>query len=396
MVGRLKGSSLTAHRWRVALWLSAIFGVLWVLFVARGALIPFAVGAVVGYALLPLVERTVAILPIKNEGVRRGVAVFLVYIVCGGAVVLGLWLLIPILADQVGKFIAAFPSHIEAVNQSLTRLFDEYHQRVPEATQAQLDTYFRNLGDTVGAAVTTSVQRSVEFVTGTVSVIFGYLVVPFWVFYMLKDRYRMQHAFLEAMPPYFRDDIRHIFLMIDHVVGRYIRAQLILGLVVGVAVGIGMTVLGVPLAAGLAVWAGVTELVPIIGPWLGAIPGLLLVVGTNPGLIVPVALVYLIVQQLENQLLVPRLQGEATDISAGMVILLLVLGGAAFGFAGLVVAVPASAILREIFWYLDRRFRGASAHDAFAESRAARDTSEADEKATPPTHGDDVAEARGS
>lgn len=394
MGARLKGSPLTTHRWRVALWLSATFGVLWVLFVARGALIPFVVGGVVGYALLPLVERTVAILPIKNEGVRRGVAVFLVYVVFGGIVALGLWLLIPILADQVGKFIAALPSHIDAVNVSLTRLFEEYHQRVPEATQAQVDTYVRNLGDTVGAAVSTSVQRSVEFVTGTVSVIFGYFVVPFWLFYMLKDRFRMQHAFLQAMPSYFREDIRHIFLMVDHVIGRYIRAQLILGLVVGVAVGIGMTVLGVPLAAGLAVWAGLTELVPIIGPWLGAVPGLLLVIGTNPGLIVPVALVYFLVQQLENQFLVPRLQGEATDISAGMVILLLVLGGAAFGFPGLVVAVPASAILREIFWYLDRRLRGGSPHSAFAESRAARDAAKTD-KAPSPTDAEDIAESRG-
>jgi len=396
MGGRLKGSPLTTHRWRVALWLSATFGVLWVLFVARGALIPFVVGGVVGYALLPLVERTVAILPITNEGIRRGVAVFLVYVVFGGAVALGLWMLIPILADQVGKFIAALPSHIDAVNQSMTQLFEEYHQRVPEATRAQVDGYLRNLGDTVGAALTTSVRRSLEFVTGTVSVIFGYFVVPFWLFYMLKDRFRMQRAFLQAMPPYFREDIRHIFLMIDHVIGRYIRAQLILGLVVGLAVGIGMTVLGVPLAAGLAVWAGITELVPIIGPWIGAIPGLLLVVGTNPGLIVPVALVYLVVQQLENQLLVPRLQGEATDISAGMVILLLVLGGAAFGFPGLVVAVPASAILREIFWYLDRRFRGATPHGAFAESRAGRNSSKS-EQDFPQTPTDDSAEvARGT
>src|SRR6478609_242662 len=72
MGGRLKGLPLTAHRWRVVLWLSATFGVLWVLFVARGALVPFVVGAVVGYALLPLVERTVAVLPIRDEGIRRG------------------------------------------------------------------------------------------------------------------------------------------------------------------------------------------------------------------------------------------------------------------------------------------------------------------------------------
>lgn len=364
---------MTPARWRVALWLSASAALLLTLFVAASALVPFAVGGVIGYALLPVVERLAAVLPIRREGLRRGVAVLLVYLIFGGAFGYAMWILVPILANQVTSFIEAVPDNVAAISQSLSHLFEEYRTRVPVETQTQVDSYLQGAGDTVRSAISASVQRSLQIVTGTVSILFGYLVVPFWLFYVLKDRPGLQQGALRTTPPSLRDDVRYASLMVDHVIGRYIRAQLLLGVVVGAAVGVSLSLLGVGLAAGLGVWAGITELVPIIGPWIGAVPGLLIVAATEPGLLLPVALVYFMVQQLENQLLVPRLQGEATDISAGLVVLLLVVGGAAFGFVGLVVAVPASAILRELFWYLDRRLRGASAAEAFAESRAARD-----------------------
>ena len=364
---------MTLARWRTLLWLSVSLALLWTLSVAWGALLPFAVGGVIGYALLPVVERLAAVLPLRSQGVRRGIAVFLVYLVFGGMFAYATWSLVPILANQVTSFVEAIPSNVEAINRSLSHLFEEYRTRVPAATQAQIEGYLQGAGDAVSGAISASVQRSVQIVTGTVSILFGYFVVPFWLFYMLRDRPSLQQGMLRAAPPSLRDDLRYASLMVDHVVGRYIRAQLFLGLVVGGAVGVSLSLLGVELAAGLGVWAGVTELVPIIGPWIGAVPGLLIVAATEPSLLLPVGLVYLLVQQLENQFLVPRLQGEATDIPAGLVILLLVVGGAAFGFVGLVVAVPAGAILRELFWYLDRRLRGASATEAFAESRAARD-----------------------
>ena len=79
------------------------------------------------------------------------------------------------------------------------------------------------------------------------------------------------------------------------------------------------------------------------------------------------ALVYVVVQQLENNQLVPRVQGHAVDIHPAMVILLLAVGGTAFGFIGLLTIVPITAILRELFWYVDRRLRGEAADVAFGE-----------------------------
>jgi predicted PurR-regulated permease PerM len=347
---------------------------LYVCWIARGTLVPFAIGGIIAYALLPFVDRISASIPLRSpnlEKFRRGVAVLLVYAVFGLVLWLALALLLPVLADQVGAFIDTLPERVEAARRMSDRWLQEYRSRIPLETREQFDEYLANAGNAILGAVTASAQGAVRLITGTVSILFGYLVVPFWMFYAMRDRYTFATGFKNAVPPVLREDVINVFYMLDHLLGRYIRGQLLLGIVVGVVVGIGLQVLGVQLSVGLGVWAGITEMVPIIGPWLGAIPGFIVVLSTEPDLLIPVAILYFAVQQLESLFLVPRVQGEALDLPSGMVIVLLVLGGAAFGLAGLIVAVPLAALLREIFWYTDRRLGGATPDEAYAKSRAA-------------------------
>jgi predicted PurR-regulated permease PerM len=365
---------MTRARGRVALWVGVVVAILYVCWIARGALVPFAIGGVIAYALLPFVDRISASIPLLGSNfdtLRRGIAVLLVYAAFGLILWLVLALLLPVLADQVGAFIDTLPERVEAARRMTDRWLQEYRARIPVETRAQFDTYLADAGNAVLGAVTASAQRAIGLVTGTVSILFGYLVVPFWMFYAMRDRYTFASGFKRAVPPVLRQDAVNVFYMLDHLLGRYIRGQLLLGIVVGVVVGIGLQVLGVQLSVGLGVWAGITEMVPIIGPWLGAIPAFIVVLSTEPDLLIPVAILYFAVQQLESLFLVPRVQGEALDVPSGMVIVLLVIGGAAFGFPGLVVAVPLAAMLREIFWYTDRRLGGATPDEAYAQSRAA-------------------------
>jgi hypothetical protein len=192
------------------------------------------------------------------------------------------------------------------------------------------------------------------------------------MFYAMRDRHFVRNNFLDALPVSLRDDGINLLHISDRLLGRYIRAQLILGVIVGTAVGVSLTLLDVQLSLALGVIAGVTELIPILGPWIGAVPGLLIVAATDPDKIIWVALVYLGIQQVENLLLVPRIQGEALEMHPAMILLMLSLGAAAFGFIGLIVAVPLSALLREVFWYLDRRLKGEAPEVALAASHVGR------------------------
>jgi predicted PurR-regulated permease PerM len=388
---------MTARRWRIALWLGAALAVCAAAWAASGPLVPFGVGAVIAYALTPLVDRTAALVPLPGaarDSTRRTIAVLVIYVVFGILLFNVLYLFVPIVVDQVTRFTETLPERIDAARALVDTWLEEYRRRVPLEQQDSIGRYAGTIAAEVGQTLTVAARGTVTLVTGTVSIVFGYAVVPFWMFYVLRDRPSIGRGFMQAMPPVIRDDVANALTIADHMVGRYIRGQLLLGLLVGLAAGVSLTVLGVQLSLTLGVWAGLTEMIPIIGPWIGAVPGILIVAGTQPDLLLPVALVYLVIQLLENNLLVPRVQGHAVDISPGSVILLLVIGGAAFGLPGLIVIVPTVAILRELFWYADRRLGGVPALAALAASRAQRlreapaapDTSEAptDQAVEPP------------
>lgn len=366
---------MTAHRWRLTLWLGTIGAVALLAWMARAALFPFAIGGVLAYTLSPVVDRLASLVPARShrtDTIRRGVAVLLIYVLFGGALVGVGIIVIPIATHQLAQFIDTVPSLVSRTNEQLQSWADQYHRTVPIEAQQRLDGYIDDAGTALRNMLVAAGRRTLLLVTNTVAVLFGFAVVPFWMFYAMRDRHRVSHNFLRAVPEACRDDVHNVMIVADRLLGRYIRGQLVLGLVVGLSVGIGLTVMGVQLSVALGVFAGVTELIPIVGPWIGSVPGILLIAATNPGQIVPVALLYLVVQQLENNFLVPKVQGQAVDIHPAMVLLLLAIGGAVYGLPGLIAIVPLAAILRELFWYADRRLSGESPPAALGGTHVAR------------------------
>lgn len=359
---------MTRARWRVGLWSGASLVVLYLVWQARGALLPFGMGAILAYSLLPVIDRLAPVVPLPRRMVkiRRGIAVLLIYAASGGALFLAGYLIAPVLANQVAQFVETLPDRIDAARLTVSDWLRTYHDRVPPEARERIDGYTDDAANAAADTLTAAGRRSVDLLTGTLSMLFGFLVVPFWMFYALRDRYTAEHNIMMGVPSALQEDVANTLVLADRLLRRYIRGQLLLGVIVGVAVGVALTLMDVQLSLALGVWAGITELVPIIGPWLGGIPALIIVAGTEPDLLVPVLFVYVVVQQLENNFLMPRVQGQAINIHPAMVILLLVVGGAAFGFIGLVVIVPVTAILRELFWYADRRLAGATPAEAIA------------------------------
>ena len=362
---------MTSERWRYVLWLGTLGVVLYLAWQALGALLPFIVGAIFAYILTPVVDRAASVIPARSHRAnlyRRAFVILILYALIGGTM-LGIGLLIvPVASEQVSEFIDTLPDLVDDARNEMTDWVDEYRERVPEEAQERIDEYAEDVSTSLAGEVADAATASIDILTSTLTVLFGFLIVPFWVFYALRDRHNANQNFLAAVPVPLRRDVEHIQAIADQLLGRYIRAQLLLGLVVGTTVMIGLTLMDVQLSIGLGVFAGITEMIPIIGPWLGAAPAIIIVIATDPDLLFPVALFYLLVQQVENNLLVPRVQGHATDLHPAMILLLLAIAGAVFGFWGLVAVVPAAAILRELFWYADRRLSGASPDESMAQT----------------------------
>lgn len=353
---RPESHSLAAQKPRTLLTVVVLAVLGAVLWLARGALTPFAVGLVLVYLVSPAVDRLERRLP-------RWAAVLLVY----GLIVLGLaigtrLLAAPILSEA-RQFATNLPGYLEAADRQLRGLSSAYAvaDLSPEV-RAALDAVLGDLGGQLGGLGPTLLVPLFRSVTGIAYALLGYLIVPVWAFYVLKDRPALARSALAVLPDAWRPDAVAVGGIVDRVLGRWLRAQLILGGAVGLLTLLGLMALAATVdpalgryALLLALVAGLLEMLPIIGPILAAVPALILGLTVSPQATMLVFLLYLGIQQVENNLLVPRIQGDALRLHPSAVIFAIVAGGAAFGIVGAVLAAPATAAGRDVAIHLWRR-----------------------------------------
>jgi predicted PurR-regulated permease PerM len=339
---------LRAPTARVALLISAVVIVGIMLYMGREALSPFIVGLLFVYLLDPPIEF------LGRRGVPRWLAILLVYTL----VVILIWqaasLTLRPLVDQIRTFANDLPGLIQQVDDLYTSL------ELPQQLRDAIDGWVAGLGS---GGLNLGVLLPVFSVTaGLVSALFGYLIIPVWAFYLLKDRFELATAFDHSLPLEWRTDIWAIARIIEGVFGRWVRAQLLLGLVVGIATFLGLLLLSVTIdpifgrfAVLLAFIAGVLELLPIIGPIIAAVPAVLLAATAGPDAAIAAVVLYIVVQQIENTVLVPKIQGKAVQLHPSAVIFSLVIGGAIAGLLGAILALPVTAAGRDVYRYLFRR-----------------------------------------
>jgi predicted PurR-regulated permease PerM len=192
----------------------------------------------------------------------------------------------------------------------------------------------------------------IRSVLGSLNFLIGLVIIPFWLFYILQDENQVKEGILEALHPELRADVQSLVALVDHVLSAYVRGQLLLCLFVGVLATIAMFIIGVPFAPVLGLIAGIFEVLPNIGPYLGAVPAILVALATNPVSAIWVAVAFFAIQLIENLVLVPRISGKSVKLHPALVMMVLVIGGQLAGFWGMLIAVPVTAVIRDVFLYL--------------------------------------------
>ena len=376
----------TLVRWLlVALALLGVGGLLWN---ARSALTPFTIGLVLAYLLLPIVNRL-------NRRIPRPLTILIVYVV-GIALIVGVFAyLVPVIVSQVQLLFASIPP-ISQWQDMVDNLFQQYQNRVPPAIRQPIDEVLNNALRTAQANLTTYVQEAGRFVWSqalqviyTVSFLIGFFIVPIWLFYVLKDQAKSRTYIDSMLHARIRADFWNTWDIINHDLGDYVRGQLTLSLIIGVLITAGMLILPLiglymPYALLLGIISTLTELIPVIGPALGMIPGVLIGLFISPTTALAVLLVYLVVQQFENSILVPRIIGGSIGIHPAILTVIIIAMGSTFGLLGIVLAAPLSAIARDLFIYLHRRLEGIEAKDAIKGLVATPQSSQHREKPVAP------------
>ncbi|MDP6453725.1 MAG: AI-2E family transporter, partial [SAR202 cluster bacterium] len=344
----------TWQRWRrVGMVVAILLVVISVLWFARGALFPFAIAIILAELLHPLVDRVERFQPWSKRfpGAARIAAILVIYVIAA-AVVTGLgFLIVPPLFQESQEFIETVPELYESARATIEEWGKEYTERIPEELRSQLELSVESGGEILGSAARSLMGKTLSGVTNAVTLVIGLAIVPFMLFYILKDGHGSLNGFYSALSPDNERHARNVVSIIHEVIGAYIRAQLFSALIVGVAVFLGLFILGVKFAALLGLIAGLFGLIPIIGPLLGAIPGLLVTLATSRDDMIWVVVLYLVVQFVESNIISPRIQSKAVNIHPALILVVLVIASETSGLWGVVIGVPLTAAARDVFVY---------------------------------------------
>ena len=341
------------RRRRLLLVSASIVVVLALLMIARGALFPFILSAALAYLLSPVVRALEALMPWRERwpGLSRIFAILVIYLAAIAVLVAALAVIVPPALRQGAEFVDDVPDLLTRARETVEGWNEEYTSRIPEDVRAQIEKTLEGGSAILISAARTVLSRTVSTVANTVTTVIGLATVPFMLFYLLKDRESVAGGFYSLMPPDARRHTTNVVAIVNRVVGAYVRAQLTLALVAGVAVFLGLYLLGIRFAVLLAIIAGSAELIPVIGPLIGAIPGILVTLATSPGDLVWVVLLYVGVQLVQNALLAPRIQGQAVQLHPVLIMVVLVIASEVAGLWGVILAVPVAAVSRDVFKY---------------------------------------------
>jgi len=300
----------------------------WFLWVVRDVVILFFIVLVIVAALGPLVDRMSKYVPRVLSVILLSLILFVVLTAIG-------FLIIPPIVHQLQLLAINLPS----ILSKLGPLF----QSVQTSITNYQDSLF-NVSSQIDKLGTGIYTTTVGFVSGIVAI--GTILVL--TFYMLLEQESLKKFLHQTFPLAQKEKIFEIARKISGKMGGWLRGQFLLMFIIGLLDGIALGILGIPYALTLAVWGGLTEVIPYIGPWLGLVPAFLVALTISPlkGLFVLIA--YVVIQQLESQFLTPRVMGKAVGLSPVIIILALLVGAKLMGLLGVIVAVPAAAAVAVI------------------------------------------------
>jgi predicted PurR-regulated permease PerM len=317
--------------------LSVVFG-FWLLYRFNQVVFILFIAMVLGTVIRPAVNW------LYERGTPRVAGILIIYAFFVLLIVGFLLLLAPIIIEQGKTITAAVPGYYQSLhgwmahhpNPLLARLSQSFPQAFP-ALQPPAEA---------GTQVIDSAGQVFQYARRTAQFVFVLIILLVLIFYWTLDGPRAIQSLLLLVPQDQREGIRELISAIESRLSFYILGQGILCLVIGIMALLAYRWIGLPNALVLAVIAGVLEAVPMVGPLLGAIPAAMVALSLGPDKLIWVIVATLVIQQLENSFLVPRVMSKAVGVNPFVTLLSLFAFGSFFGVAGALMAIPIAAIIQ--------------------------------------------------
>ena len=342
----------TAAVARAVLTTALAAAVLAVLYIARDALLVIYISGLLATGLGPLVHRIEHAAAPGTARLPRWLAILLIYISIVGVLTLVGLAVVPPLVEQARDLWGRLPELLLRSQEFLVeRGWLDHRVTLREAVRSAPGP-----GQAVGTVA--------GAVTSVLATLLALLTILILTFYLLVESDSLFDAFVRLFPRPDRPRVRDAALKVSAKVSAWLSGQLILGGTIGLSAAVGLYFLGVPYFYVLALLAAFGELVPVVGPIFSAVPAVLVALSVSPQTALFTLVFFLLQQQVENHLLVPKVMERQVGVSAVFVIVALLIGGSVLGIIGAVLAIPSAAIVQVVVSeLLDERDRVQASRD---------------------------------
>lgn len=310
------------------------------LYMVREAIVLIFIALVLASALDPFVDW------MQKHKIPRSVGLISLYIVLFAVLSSSIILIIPPITTELKLIANDFPHYYSKVVEGFNYLTTNRSQiDVAEQVQGSIDAITNNLGKTAGGIFST--------IADIFGGLFSFVLVLVITFYFTVEEDAIKRFVKSISPVSNQPYLLNLINRIQTRLGYWLRGQLILCLVIFSMTFIGLTSLGVDYALVLAMIAGITEVIPYLGPIIGATPAVFLALSQSPLKALIVVLMFVLIQQIEAHIIVPKVMSKSVGINPLIVIIVMLVGGKLGGIPGIILAVPVasgiSVFLEDIF-----------------------------------------------
>ena len=314
-------------------------------------MLPVILSGLLFYLLNPLVDL------MEKYKINRVLAISIIFVIIAVLLIIGLAVAIPNLQRQVVIFAQNVPSYLEDADKVIDDLVTK---RLPDDFRPQLEQVLAQFSTQATAWASNISSKAVNWVSalisGTSQVIVALIIMPFMLFYLLRDGKGLRDYITQFLPNKLREPVGKVLSDVNQQLANYVRGQITVAVIVAIMFIIFFKIIGLRYAVALGVTAGVLNLVPYLGSFLAMIPALVLGLIAGPVMLLKVIIVFIVEQTIEGRFVSPLILGSQLNIHPITILFVLLTSGSMFGIWGVLLGIPiyasAKVVISEIFdWY---------------------------------------------
>lgn len=326
------------------------FKIIPIFFKILSVISPLFIGMIIAWLLNPLVNK------LTSRGLNRTVSVILIFSLLIIFLYLFTLAMLPALSNQIKDIVSTIPSILSDIKVWIENFFDKISDLSLENLDNVKEQFFVSIENIATGIQTDLPQKAISFVSSLISGV-GTILLSFVVgFYMLFNFDQVSKTFLNLIPKKYKGEVQDLLHQISEVVYDYVKGTLVLSLMLMIISFLGFSIIGLKAPLLIALVCAITNLIPYIGPYMGAaVAGL---VGfTQSNVIGILTLVFiLITQTLEGNFLTPLFMGKKMNLHPVTILVSLLVFGYFFGIIGMIIATPLAALLKIIFVFFNKKF----------------------------------------